>query len=723
VEVDDVITYNFSVKNTGAVTLTNINITDLVAGVTVLGGPIASLAPGAEDTTTFTATYTITQADIDAGTFSNTAEVVGTPPSGPDVTDISDDDSYTEDDPTIITICNPASIAIVKTGILNDENQNGCTDVDETISYTFTVTNEGNVGLSNVSVTDPLIATITGPIGDINSDGILNVTETWMYAGTYAITQIDLDAGEVINQATATGTAPDATIVSDLSDDDSVLEDDPTVTVVCQNPAIALIKTGVLNDTNGDGCANVDETIDYSFKVFNLGNVTLTNVTITDPLVSVVGGPITMAPNTTDETTFTATHIITQVDIDAGSVENQATVTGDDPAGNTVSDLSDDDSEFEDDPTVTVLCQDPAIALIKIGVQNDENDNGCADLGETISYSFSVKNTGNVELTNVIITDPMVDVVGGPITLTSGEEDTTTFTAIYTITQTDIDTGSIQNQATIEGTGPNGNQVFDQSDDNNYLEDDPTVTLVCNNLSIGLEKTGVFNDENGNNSSDVGESISYEFTVTNTGTVSIYNITITDPLPGIAITGGPITQLLPGEVDSTTFTATYYITQEDIDNLKVVNQATVTGEDINGVIVQDDSDDPTDLTNNDNNGDGDPDDPTVVLLPILEPASFEIFNGITPNGDGYNDFFLIQGINDYPKNNVKIFNRWGVLVYETDGYGGSTDSENVFKGISEGRVTIEVNKELPTGTYFYILTFPEDNLGKASYNGYLYINR
>ncbi|MCZ4320343.1 hypothetical protein O4H26_15240, partial [Aequorivita viscosa] len=55
VEVDDVITYNFSVKNTGNVTLTDINITDLVAGVTVLGGPIASLAPGAEDTTTFTA--------------------------------------------------------------------------------------------------------------------------------------------------------------------------------------------------------------------------------------------------------------------------------------------------------------------------------------------------------------------------------------------------------------------------------------------------------------------------------------------------------------------------------------------------------------------------------------------------------------------------------------------------------------------------------------------
>jgi hypothetical protein len=70
------------------------------------------LAPGAEDTTTFTATYTITQTDVDNGTFSNTAEVVGTPPSGPDVTDTSDDNSYVGDDPTVILICSTTQINI-----------------------------------------------------------------------------------------------------------------------------------------------------------------------------------------------------------------------------------------------------------------------------------------------------------------------------------------------------------------------------------------------------------------------------------------------------------------------------------------------------------------------------------------------------------------------------------------------------------------------------------
>src|SRR5690606_4028603 len=121
--------------------------------------------------------------------------------------------------------------------------------------------------------------------------------------------------------------------------------------------------------------------------------------------------------------------------------------------------------------------------------------------------------------------------------------------------------------------------------------------------------------EDGDGISDEGETISYAFAVTNTGDVTLYNIMITDPLPGIEINGGPIAVLQPGETDSTTFTAIYTITQQDIDNGEVVNQAIATGEDINGTIVEDESDDPTDLTNIDNDGDGEPDDPTIVILP------------------------------------------------------------------------------------------------------------
>ena len=89
----DSIDYTFEVENTGNVTLTNVTLADTVGGVTLFGGPIASLAPGATDTTTFTGSYDITQADIDAGLKDNTATVTGTPPIG---SDVSDDDDHTE---------------------------------------------------------------------------------------------------------------------------------------------------------------------------------------------------------------------------------------------------------------------------------------------------------------------------------------------------------------------------------------------------------------------------------------------------------------------------------------------------------------------------------------------------------------------------------------------------------------------------------------------------
>ncbi|MEK6495506.1 gliding motility-associated C-terminal domain-containing protein [Myroides odoratimimus] len=83
-----------------------------------------------------------------------------------------------------------------------------------------------------------------------------------------------------------------------------------------------------------------------------------------------------------------------------------------------------------------------------------------------------------------------------------------------------------------------------------------------------------------------------------------------------------------------------------------------------------------------------------------------IYNLVTPNGDGKNDYFVIENINKYPNNKVEIYNRWGVKVYETINYDSNGDgSINVFTGYSEGRTTVEKNKKLPSGTYFYVLTY------------------
>ncbi|ADV48614.1 outer membrane adhesin like protein [Cellulophaga algicola DSM 14237] len=92
---------------------------------------------------------------------------------------------------------------------------------------------------------------------------------------------------------------------------------------------------------------------------------------------------------------------------------------------------------------------------------------------------------------------------------------------------------------------------------------------------------------------------------------------------------------------------------------------------------------------------------------------------ITPDNDGVNDFFRIENIESFPSNTVQVYNRWGVVVYEMAGY---DNSANVFRGTSNGRVTISTNSELPVGVYFYVIKYVNDgeNLSKA---GYLYINR
>ncbi|MFC7356938.1 gliding motility-associated C-terminal domain-containing protein, partial [Jejudonia soesokkakensis] len=740
-DVGDTIAYTFTVTNEGNVDLSNVTVTDPLLEapnpVVTIAGPTGDDGDGIlqpTETWVYTADYAITQADINAGMVTNQATATGTPPTGDDVTDLSgatiDDDLSTDTE-----ICQTADIAIVKTSEYDPIVNGECTsDVGDTIAYTFTVTNEGNVDLSNVTVTDPLlqapnpVVTIAGPAGD-DGDGILQPTETWVYTAEYAITQADIDAGIVNNQATVVGTPPTGADVTDLSG--ATIDDDlSTDTLVCQEASIAVIKVGTVNDINGSGCADPKETITYTFTVVNTGNVTLTNIDIDDPLVNVVGGPITLGPNETDNTSFTAVYSIRQSDIDRGFVTNQATVTGLDPNNMVVSDLSDDNSLLEDDDTVTQLCQNGVIALIKTGTPTDQNGNGCVDEGETIVYDFVVTNLGNVALTNVIITDPLVSVSGGPITLLAGASDTETFSAIYTVVQGDVDRGFVSNQATASGTTPNGTVVTDLSDNNSNFEDDATIVNLCQMPMISLEKSGLWNDENGDGAAQAGETVTYFFNVINTGTVTVFNITLTDPLPGIEITGGPIAQLDPGQNDNTTFSGTYVVTEADVAAGQVVNQATATGTDSNGNEVSDTSDDPSILVNVDPDGDGDPDDPTVTILPgVQNPGGFEIFNGITPDEDGLNDFFNVFGIQNFGANNMKIFNRWGVLVFETNNYGGSDGQTNVFRGRSEGRATVREEKDLPTGTYFYILTFTDDpnipgsNPGKQNYTGYLYINR
>ena len=101
----------------------------------------------------------------------------------------------------------------------------------------------------------------------------------------------------------------------------------------------------------------------------------------------------------------------------------------------------------------------------------------------------------------------------------------------------------------------------------------------------------------------------------------------------------------------------------------------------------------------------------------------DIKNAFSPNGDALNEVFTIVNIEDrtcFPTNTVEIYNRWGVLVFETNQYDNNT---RVFRGISEGRATVNKSAELPTGTYFYIIQYTDDKGETFKKDGYLYLTR
>lgn len=351
-------------------------------------------------------------------------------------------------------------------------------------------------------------------------------------------------------------------------------EDDPTPVNPTFSSAIGLVKSADISGLTNPPLAG--QTITYAFAVTNTGNVTLTNISITDPLPGIViaGGPIpTLAPGATDTATITATYVLTQADVNGGQVTNQATVHGTDPFDVVVTDLS-GTTTGDDTPLVTSLLPAPAITLVKNAVPVFSSP---PVPGDTINYTFTVRNSGNVTLTNVTLSDILPGIVlsGGPIgTMAPGAVDSTTFTATYTLTQPDIDAGQVVNQATVSGTPPSGPAVTDLSGAT-AGDDTATTVPIGPAASIGLVKTA--DDSDFLDGANPGDVVRYSFAVTNLGNVTLNNITLSDILPGIVISGGPIASLAPGATDNTTFTATYAPTPADFTVGTVNNTATTTG--------------------------------------------------------------------------------------------------------------------------------------------------
>lgn len=223
---------------------------------------------------------------------------------------------------------------VVKTGSIDPSGGRDASIIDagDIATFTIEIKNIGSSTFTNVSVSDNSLKRGDGtslplaspPVWLSNSagspQGTLAAGETATYEVVYQLQQADIDAGGISNQASVTTTSASYGEQVTLSRPSSNSAQGRTVLSISAHPDMAVTRDeGKLIDANGNGIADPGEVIEYTFTVDNTGNVTLTDITITDPNLNVSGGPIaSLAPGDTDSSTLTATYTLTQADIDSG---------------------------------------------------------------------------------------------------------------------------------------------------------------------------------------------------------------------------------------------------------------------------------------------------------------------------------------------------------------------------------------------------------------------
>ncbi|MGB5555342.1 MAG: gliding motility-associated C-terminal domain-containing protein [Flavobacteriaceae bacterium] len=111
---------------------------------------------------------------------------------------------------------------------------------------------------------------------------------------------------------------------------------------------------------------------------------------------------------------------------------------------------------------------------------------------------------------------------------------------------------------------------------------------------------------------------------------------------------------------------------------------------------------------------------TIVVGELVTDAQIIVMQMVTPNNDGRNDFLWIENVDKALDNTLRIFNRWGIAVYEGTDY---NNQNNVFDGRSKGRSTVSVDEYLPAGVYYYIFEYNTTTKGNVTDSGYIYISK
>ena len=540
----ETITYKITVTNTGNLTAKNIQVTDsLSAKEGQVIATIDSLAPGASQEILFA--YVVTEQDILNGKVVNEAAAKGEtddPDKKPEGGDEKEDETDDVD----------ATLEVVKT---SNKQEGQLAGLGETIEYTITVTNKGNVAYRNVKVDDEL----TGLHETIDE---LGVGASESFTTTYTVAEEDILKGYVRNEATA---AADP-IHNPKTGEDEIPKgsDEVTDETVAAEGALGVTKETTSTPKNGKTYA-LGETITYKITVTNTGNLTAKNIQVTDSLSAKEGQVIatidSLAPGASQEILFA--YVVTEQDILNGKVVNEAAAKGetDDP------DKKPEGGDEKEDET------DDVDATLEVVKTSNKQEGQLAGLGETIEYTITVTNKGNVTYRNVKVDDELTGLHETIDELGVGASES--FTTTYTVTEEDILKGHVRNVATAEGDkvpdpkNPDDPKKPAGEDEQDDPTDEPDASLTVVKSLTNRPNKGYFT---------LGETAEFDVVVTNTGNVTLKNIRLTEMLEGAEFVTGEgytvkngqavIEELKPGQEDgdgqSVTVKATYTIQTKDL---------------------------------------------------------------------------------------------------------------------------------------------------------------
>ena len=441
-EVGDTIAYSYVVTNTGNVDLASVAVDDPSIGDVTCPTPAPpGLAPGGSETCTAHSTYRVTQSDVDAGNVTDTATANGTDTDG--ITSAPSSVATA----TVLTAAPSPSVSLAKIGLASGGDGKPLFAGKRSPTPTWSpirATSTWRRGRSMTPARDWSLAPRQPPGPGARSLG--NVRSH----STMPVTQADVDRGR-----SPTLPPPPGLIAG------------PYEPAECPVDFRRLGNTGPRSSPKqgrqvapaaDQGAVQVGDTIAYSYKVTNVGNVTLASVAVADPALGTVTCPTPAAPGLVPGSSETcsadSTYTVTQADVDAGSVVDTATATGTDTQGDT--------SPPSDPSTVTVPADAPApaVSLTKTGTVTPSIDQDAAKVGDTIAYSYKVTNVGNVTLASVAADDPALGTVTCPTPaapgLVPGSSETCSADSTYTVTQADVDAGRVVDTATATGTDTQG---------------------------------------------------------------------------------------------------------------------------------------------------------------------------------------------------------------------------------------------------------------------------